>query len=968
MINDSLSLLQFTLKRLVFVNAAKHAYSELLLDQHLAMFGRNNNGKTASLAATKLLLFPEVNFKHCFQKFGFEGKDGQYDTEQSFRFYFPTLKSYIALEVENPSGTFTMVLFRAPSSEKSQNYAYHRAFIPLPYQEVRHLFWNEFEQDFAENLSTESLLKFTQKQRGLIIQEAAKLRQMIFARLGSPDAQYCIIPLKNNNADSINAFRKVYNLAFSMSSNVSDVLSSAIAALIEMQRGRKEEKLDHDLEETYQKYLQLNQQSQTLKLKQNNLERFNLLASEFKAIYQATYDYSTQHQAIDYYVNLQRNKLKPEKIKQQSQLNEFNLQLRDLKNNIAQIKETVIGLETNLRTRNKDVNLTNKDIENAQKVQYEYPHDMSIHEIKAALYAETQELMKERELLRDSTKVAEEFQKKRKLLNERQQQLEQLSTEIQSIKNQKDDELLVNQVTDHSRQILHSLNSKLVNIRQALPAEDLHTVESFTALFQMTSSSLSFKNQLIAIPSKQYQPKQVLQQLEDEFLALNVDVENLAQDVKYLEQLIRNAHNLEFNQANELKLSNDIQKNENDMRLLDALASNTQRAKEFTTEINSLNEQKEKYVEQLNAYEIQFDDLRNLQGNCQSILDQLTDQHDKFKKIVDFLGHASQMYAVLPSTAADHHESQLNSTAVHDLFEQAHGLSDLAKQLKDKYNQFVFKFTQFSNEVPTADIDLNRVYIQLDELEQSFEIYQNMFANLDLEHQQFKHAVLGHNEEIRSQVNEINEAQDQLHRVVAMINQKINHHQISNLTEIRLQLDTVSDFDALKNTLEKHNISGETLAEESFYLSLIAFFNKHQDKGRLKMANLIESIQYRYKIDGQEVVKSQSGGTTTTITSFVLAVLLKEIQVIGTSVRIPIIVDEISALDAENTASTIQQIGEHGFSIFCATPELTAYLVSEVGRYIYINQNVAKNIMEPECQWNIMPHHVNHWGTHEAQS
>ena len=252
----------------------------------------------------------------------------------------------------------------------------------------------------------------------------------------------------------------------------------------------------------------------------------------------------------------------------------------------------------------------------------------------------------------------------------------------------------------------------------------------------------------------------------------------------------------------------------------------------------------------MNAYEIQFDDLRNLQGNCQSILDQLTDQHDKFKKIVDFLGHASQMYAVLPSTAADHHESQLNSTAVHDLFEQAHGLSDLAKQLKDKYNQFVFKFTQFSNEVPTADIDLNRVYIQLDELEQSFEIYQNMFANLDLEHQQFKHAVLGHNEEIRSQVNEINEAQDQLHRVVAMINQKINHHQISNLTEIRLQLDTVSDFDALKNTLEKHNISGETLAEESFYLSLIAFFNKHQDKGRLKMANLIESIQYRYKIDG----------------------------------------------------------------------------------------------------------------------
>lgn len=192
--NDSLALLQFTLKRLVFINSAKHAYSELLLDRHLAMFGRNNNGKTASLAATKLLLFPETNFRHCFSKFGFEGKEGPYDAEQSFRFYFPTIKSYIALEVENPSGTFTMVLYRAASSEKNQNFAYHRAFIPLPYEQVRSLFWNIENEDFSDFLGTEQLTKFTLKNRGVIIHEAAKLRQMIFARLGSPEAQYCIVP------------------------------------------------------------------------------------------------------------------------------------------------------------------------------------------------------------------------------------------------------------------------------------------------------------------------------------------------------------------------------------------------------------------------------------------------------------------------------------------------------------------------------------------------------------------------------------------------------------------------------------------------------------------------------------------------------------------------------------------------------------------------------------------------------
>lgn len=968
MINDSLSLLQFTLKRLVFVNSAKHAYSELMLDQHLAMFGRNNNGKTASLAATKLLLFPEVNFRHCFQKFGFEGKDGPYDAEQSFRFYFPTIKSYIALEVENPSGTFTMVLFRAASSEKNQHYAYHRAFIPLPYQKVRHLFWNESEQDFSENISTESLLKFTQKQRGVVIQEAVKLRQMIFARLGSPEAQYCIIPLKDNNTDSINAFRKVYNLAFSMSSNVSDVLSSAIAALIEMQRGREEEKLNHDLDETYQKYLQLNQQSEILKLKQNNLERFSQLAHEFKTIHQSTYDYSIDHHAIDFYVNTQLNKLKPEQVKHQSQLNEINVQLRELKLKMNQYKSQMTESEAQLRLREKDLNSTQKLIEQAQKVRFEYPLEMTIHEIKDALYADTQDLVKERELLLNSAKAAQEYQTKRKQFTAQQQHLNQLSTEIKTLQNQKDDDLLVNQVSEHTRHVLHSLNAKLINISQALTPQECQSIESFSELFQTNSSSLAFKNQNLAIPLKLYQPEDVLQKMEDEYQELHLQVQDLEQDVKQLEQLIRDANNPELNQAKVLKLNTDIQKNESDMRLLDALETNTTHADSYTQEISLLTEKKNGLNEQLKAQNIQFEELLTQQGSCQSVLDQLTDQHDKFKKIIDFLGHASNMYDVLPRSALNQQEFQPNTTAVHELFDQAHGLSELAKKLQKQYNDFVFKFTQFSNEVPTADLDLNRVHIRLEELEHSVEIYQNMFSNLDLEQQQFRHAVLGHNEEIRSQVNEINEAQDQLHRVVAMINRKINHHQISNLSEIRLQLETVSDFDALKSTLDKHNISGETLAEESFYLSLIAFFNKHQDKGRLKMANLIESIQYRYKIDGQEVVKSQSGGTTTTITSFVLAVLLKEIQVIGTSVRIPIIVDEISALDAENTASTIQQIGEHGFSIFCATPELTAYLVSEVGRYIYINQNVAKNIMEPECQWNIMPHHVNHWGMHEVQS
>ncbi|QIO05870.1 coiled-coil domain-containing protein [Acinetobacter shaoyimingii] len=968
MTNESLALLQFTLKRLVFVNSAKHAYSELLLDQHLAMFGRNNNGKTASLAATKLLLFPETNFRHCFNKFGFEGKDGPYDAEQSFRFYFPTIKSYIALEVENPSGTFTMVLYRAASSEKNQSFAYHRAFIPLPYEQVRQLFWNMEEEDFSEQLGTEQLTKFTQKNRGLIIHEASKLRQMIFARLGSPEAQYCIVPLKDNTTDSINAFRKIYNLAFSMSSNVSEVLPSAIAALIEMQRGRQEEKLDHDLDETYQKYLQLNKQSENLKLKQNNLERFNQLAHEFHGLNQATNDYSLQSHRIHQYVDQKINTLLPVQTENQQTLNDLNKTLRELKSQIEQVKTQRTECHSQIELREKDLNNINKKIEQAGKVQCEYPPSMTIHEIKHALHVDTQELIEKRDLLRDFTKAETAFQSKRKQLLAHQQKLEQLNQDIQTLKNQQDKDLLINQISEHSLQILYNLNPALVKISQVISVEEKKSIESFTQLFQLNTSHLDFKQHPTQILFHHYQPEQLIVQLENQHQQLHVQSQDLEIEVKELEQLIRDANNPELHNANEQKLTESIELNQTDIGLLDALQSHKERFKEYSAEIEVLNEQKLKLDEQFQILNIQFDDLKTQQGNCQSILDQLNDQQDKFKRIKHSLENAANMFDVLPSTRFDAELFKIDHGSVDELLEQAQHLTDQARKLQKQYNDYVFKFTQFSNEVPTADLDLNRVHIRLDELEHSVEIYKNVFANLDLEQQQFNHAVLGHNEEIRSQIHEINEAQDQLHRVVAMINKKLNQHQISNLTEIRLHLETVSDFDALKNTLDKYNISGETLAEESFYLSLIAFFNKHQEKGRLKMANLIQSIQYRYKIDGQEVMKSQSGGTTTTITSFVLSVLLNEIKLIGSSVRIPIIVDEISALDAENTASTIQQIGEYGFSIFCATPELTAYLVSEVGRYIYINQNVAKHFMEPECQWNIMPHHVNHWGIHEVQS
>lgn len=95
LLNDEHFDYSYVLKQIVFVNSASHAYTELALDQHLAMFGDNNLGKTASLSATKLLLYPETNFNKCESKFNFVSKSGRkFKRDESYEYYFPTANSF----------------------------------------------------------------------------------------------------------------------------------------------------------------------------------------------------------------------------------------------------------------------------------------------------------------------------------------------------------------------------------------------------------------------------------------------------------------------------------------------------------------------------------------------------------------------------------------------------------------------------------------------------------------------------------------------------------------------------------------------------------------------------------------------------------------------------------------------------------------------------------------------------------
>src|SRR5213080_1639148 len=127
----------FKMKQIVLVNSGAYCYTKVRIDQHTALLGDNNKGKTSMLNALKFFLLPEENLHDCERKFGFKSTKGHYSREATFGFYFPERNSFMVLEAENPHGPFCIIL-----NMGTKQYSYERTAVPVPYSEIEHLFWN----------------------------------------------------------------------------------------------------------------------------------------------------------------------------------------------------------------------------------------------------------------------------------------------------------------------------------------------------------------------------------------------------------------------------------------------------------------------------------------------------------------------------------------------------------------------------------------------------------------------------------------------------------------------------------------------------------------------------------------------------------------------------------------------------------------------------------------------------------
>ncbi|WP_169393406.1 MULTISPECIES: hypothetical protein [Psychrobacter] len=951
--------LNYTLKRIVFVNSANHAYSEIQLDNHLALFGANNAGKTASLAATKLMLYPETDFSNCHKKFQFKGKAGVYSKEDSYEFYFPSPQSFLIMETKNDAGVACMVLYR------DKGFRYYRVFLPLAYDDIRHLFWDEQNDNFADNLNVDTILAFQKKHGGLHVNDDRHLTELMYSNFTGAHSRYSIVPLSENTTKAVHAFRSIYQMAFDAGTGGTEALADAIATLIEMRRGRPQERMNADLaslEEEYQTLLQKNEELQCLK---NNKENYENLKFRFESLQLKRKTLTEQHTMLLKALSNSKTSYASSFGNLSKKITDAQSVYKDLESNFKDVETKIDKIAGATSELNKVIDRQQKNIDLAEQVLSQHKHTDAI-ELASVLSERREQLEEQQSALFDVVSLTEQLEKLTKSIHHNTANLKRQQNTLSDL-----NKLMLTQLPTKSADVLFSLNNDFAELALELTSEQIDSIKSFTNWFDSSGQHLLFNQ--VQMPNTTTHRFQVEEQRQ-----------NLMHSISKLEQQIKGDNS---NRTTLLNATKDISgasrqqslnKIKEEIATLDNQINALERYKISLKDIESDKQQLAEKVDSKLALSEQLKMLEKEKDQAYQALQNMLNQRDKLESQRSNFDHYTNSLNQVKTTVGVVHYSETEVLEIIEAYSQQHGeslkldmstINNLAQQANTynrEYSDLKHQVEAFVQQVPNENVDTFAHIQTLTQLSDIIATYNNSFSSLDYQIQTQANSISRHNQIISSQLREISDASHMLTDYVAKINAELNTHQISNLKQVRIKLHCHADFEHVRKLQQNHDLTQTKLMSDEFYRTLMAFMEKHANKKTklIKMRDIISKINFEYTdANGVLTDKSQSGGTTSTITASIIAILLGQIFMQGASFKMPIVIDEIGDLDDDNTSTIIDCIDSHGFSAFCATPTQRASVCQSVKRWIRVDYNIFQHPHTvASCVLNILPESVEVWG------
>ena len=961
-LNDDFRL-NYSLNKIVLVNSASHAYSEIPIDEPLVLLGKNNRGKTSSLAATKLILYPEVNFNNCESKFNFTNKaNDPYSKEESYKHYFPISESFIAVEVKNHAGLFTMLLYRVG------DYKYHRLFFPVPYEEIKPFIWNEQTNYFADELGIKSLIEVQKKLGGLHLTTKQELQNVMYGNRGSKTSHFCVVPIKDQKEASIRSFVKIYELAFDAGKDEKKKLPNAIATIIEMQRGRDKEKLNENVHDLKIERAQLFEESLKIKSLTENKDDYEFIQKQFDALH-----LDAKHAVLEYTAFLREFKLKQQqyakdKIAIGARKEDIERERNHAIEEVKQVANEITRLGTLHKALKEEVAQLQQQKIKAEKILGQFSHK-SPQDIIAEMtiqrhrYDETFKAMQAKE----NTVI---------LIQQKNKQKQDLEAKIKAAQNGLDnhDLLLANQLPSHSAHILGSINEDFLNItaNSPLTEEALRQISDFTALFTVDDANhLSFLS--FTLPNTFYHPYDAdkqRSQFEKTITQDKKEASTLSQEIGELNSALSQFDTdigKKIAEGKKQALKEQIVELDAKITLLEGLSLIKSQIEDKTQQIS----QKEKAL-------AEAQDLRAIKDQSKASTDSKYNQIvEQFDDIISFGKEAESITSLLagvrksqglPYLAEDDPEitSCLENNDIEINLNAASTIANSIGGLSERINRLVSKVSDFTEVVLVEGINPHQRIEGINSLGEVIQQYKNSFDTLEFQKSNYHDKIKTHNSVIDNLLKEITDSAGLLRTTISSLNKKLNEHKISNLHQVSLKLNLAPDFANLERTYAKHNANQTSLLDERFYESLINYVEKtsHSNSQRLKMRNLIDSIDYEYtQATGEIEQKSQSGGTTSTITALIATLLFSEAFQKGSSLRMPIIVDEVGTIDKDNIKTIVEHVSNAGFTIICANPGLHADTLRYIPNYIRVDKSLLDGKPKSrDCIFHIMPSQINRQG------
>jgi hypothetical protein len=949
----------FWINKLVFIGSASSANVVIPMSVAGLLMGRNNVGKTSSISALKLFVLPEVNFKNCKEKFGFKSNGEFHDAADSSSYYFPSDRSFIICEAQNHKGTFCTILHRS-----NEEWGYARIMVSASYENIQHLFWDYDGQSNAGSGKNLPSLSLKEVKDGLkpfsptYLTKTAEIKEAIYVRPGPLNdlSRYCLIPMPNKgDQKEVESLRSLLSLAFNISG--SNMLTGAIASIIESENTGKKRTPSVDILEINDEYNELKAQGKLLATIRSNQPVWE----DFKKSYD---EYNKKSQSFkknlsillghEYSIKQRFQKLSDHS---NSKFEDISKQEIEAKRIFQSDKKDHDAIEAYLKEKVATITEKRKEIGIADELygQHKMLDEVSNHK-ELSVY-----LSNQLPGIRDDIQACESEEKAKEQLQSLTEEAGELSQKLAELRELKrnDRHSTLESLGSHEKTVLFSLNNALGQTTSVTTDDQKESITQFANLFELGEGRLSFLDEpLRDVFIETYNPETERLRRDDQ---INTAAENHAGLLARIAAINSSYRSAKGDNTELLELKEELQKYEAGLLIIESYDYITNEIEKLVTGIDKAQEELPIASSKKGESELNFKMLKEKKesvtleakeyGKQLAALEVVTGRVHFAKQQ---LGSEIQDASLVDNIAMIASGGDINLDGFTGLVEE---FTSLCTSINDRKKILASSLKKLIREkvlTNQSSIDYD-TELAIDDVHKYYEQLRAVFENYDGNKKKYHTDIEAHNNSTGTRSAAITEIGDMINDFRKSINKELAEYKISNLISVELEIEVDPRFSAIMDDIHRTSFAGNNLLNESVYERLNNFCdeffrNVSGQKRYIEIDRVIKKVKYKANVGDKKKDKNQSNGTSIMINTALLTLLLKRMIPAGIKLHFPIIVDEVLNLDRVNLRTVKKMVEENNFILFVVCPENAGTIASEISTWYDLSlHSVTDGYIVPLC-------------------